>query len=100
MQGLALRGIVYVEQFSGEEVGTKCPRHNREDGGLGKYPSTISSNGEWRDTARTKGYTSAKTLGDLQKNKWWWGGVGGWALLQALGYLRDWGKDFKVLDIF
>lgn len=78
------------------------PRHNREDGGLGKYLSTISSNGEWRDTARTKEYTTSKTLGDLQKKK---NGGGGWIkvfrLFYRLGdYLRDWGKDFKVLDIF
>lgn len=101
MQRLALSDIVYLEQFSGEEAGTKCPRHNREDGALGKYLSTISSNGEWRDTARTKEYTTSKTLGDLQKNKWWWGvDQSLQALLQAWGYLRDWRKVFKVLDIF
>lgn len=97
--GLATAGA--VEQFSGEEAGTKCPRNNREDGGLSKYLSTISSNGEWRDTARTKEYTTSKTLGDLQKNKSWWGvDQSLQALLQAWGYLRDRGKDFKVLDIF
>lgn len=69
------------------------PRHNREDGGLGKYLSTISSNGEWRDTARTKEYTTSKTLGDLQKKKWWWGvDQSLQALLQAWGLFERLGK--------
>lgn len=67
---------------------------------MSKYHSNITSNRKWRDTARTKEYTTSKTLGVLQKKNGGGEGQSLWALLQALGYLIDWENGFKVLDVF
>lgn len=82
LQRLALRDIILVEQFTGEDVGTEGQRHIREEGAVDQYHSIITNNGKWRDS---------KING---------GGVSLWALFFLLFFLQVLGKDFKVLDIF